>query len=148
MPPADIVSLGRFATMGTVDGGVEIAISDAPAVFPRGRSKLVIDFGNGFYFQSQRRNMLRKLILTAVTLSTTVFMTGVASAHCQVPCGIYGDQRRFEQMLEDEHTISKSQTEMGKLMQSTPQNVNQATRWVMTKEEHAGRIQSIWSRLQ
>ena len=30
--------------------------------------------------------------------------------HCQVPCGIYGDQLRFEQMLEDTKTIAKAIT--------------------------------------
>ena len=28
--------------------------------------------------------------------------------HCEVPCGIYSDQMRFEQMLEDTATIAKS----------------------------------------
>lgn len=72
------------------------------------------------------------LCLTA----TTVF------AHCQVPCGIYGDQLRFEQMLEDEHTISKAQLEISKFSDHpTPQDINQVTRWVTTKEQHAQKIQ-------
>ncbi len=28
--------------------------------------------------------------------------------HCEVPCGIYADQMRFEQMLEDTKTIAKA----------------------------------------
>lgn len=75
----------------------------------------------------------------------TLVLTTIASAHCQVPCGIYGDQQRFEQMLEDEHTISKSQIEITNFGGggSNPQDFNQATRWVMTKEQHASHIQEV-----
>ena len=68
---------------------------------------------------------------------------GTLLAHCQVPCGIYADQRRFELMLEDEHTVAKAQAELGKLVgeEVTPQTVNQMVRWTTTKEEHAQRIQ-------
>lgn len=81
-------------------------------------------------------------ILTSLCLAAT-FVT-VAAAHCQVPCGIYGDQRRFEELLEDEHTISKSQIEINSIADSgefSPQNINQVVRWTTTKEEHAQRVQ-------
>ena len=68
----------------------------------------------------------------------------VALAHCQVPCGIYGDQLRFEQLLEDAKTIAKAQAQLNELLaegQPTAQSVNQMARWVMTKEEHADRVQ-------
>ncbi|TWU40717.1 superoxide dismutase [Ni] [Novipirellula artificiosorum] len=83
--------------------------------------------------------MLRSLLSVALLIGSI----SVASAHCQVPCGIYGDQMRFEQMLEDEHTISKAQLEVNKMTQSEfdAQSINQAGRWVITKEEHASRIQ-------
>lgn len=70
-------------------------------------------------------------------------LTTIASAHCQVPCGIYGDQRRFEEMLEDEQTIAKAQLQVGELAgKGDAQSVNQAARWVVTKEDHASNIQS------
>lgn len=64
-------------------------------------------------------------------------------AHCQVPCGIYGDQLRFEQLLEDTKTIAKAQVLINELADAdhTGQNVNQMVRWVTTKEEHATNIQ-------
>jgi len=70
-------------------------------------------------------------------------LTTVALAHCQVPCGIYGDQLRFEQMLEDEHTISKAQKTLGELSSGEigAQAINQMIRWTTNKEEHASRIQ-------
>lgn len=57
--------------------------------------------------------------------------------HCQVPCGIYGDSMRVEALREDAATVSKAmaQLEAGDL------NMNQTVRWVMTKDEHAQKIQ-------
>lgn len=69
-----------------------------------------------------------------------------AEAHCQVPCGIFADQLRFELMLEDQATIAKANVEMAKHLESMQDNatalaVNQISRWVTTKEEHAVKIQ-------
>jgi nickel superoxide dismutase len=64
------------------------------------------------------------------------------AAHCEVPCGIYDDQARFQQMLEDTKTIAKASDQIHLLaMESSPQNMNQLVRWVTTKEEHATNIQ-------
>jgi nickel superoxide dismutase len=70
-------------------------------------------------------------------------VASIGFAHCQVPCGIYGDQMRFEQMLEDEQTISKAQLQINELTtgEVDAQSVNQLARWVATKEEHATKIQ-------
>lgn len=84
--------------------------------------------------------MLRPLLSVA---AVCVFTT-LALAHCQVPCGIYGDQLRFEQMLEDEKTISKAQLQMNELLEGevNAQAINQIGRWVSTKEEHCTNIQN------
>ncbi|MEM9941934.1 MAG: superoxide dismutase [Ni] [Planctomycetota bacterium] len=68
--------------------------------------------------------------------------------HCQVPCGIYADQLRFEQMLEDTTTIAKAITSINEFTSSlagppTPKGINQSVRWVTTKESHATNIQRI-----
>lgn len=78
-----------------------------------------------------------------VSLFALCLTVSVASAHCQVPCGIYGDQMRFEQLLEDEQTISKAQLQIHELSagEIDAQAVNQMGRWVATKEEHATKIQ-------
>ena len=65
-------------------------------------------------------------------------------AHCEVPCGIYGDQRRFEDMLEDQETIAKAITSMEELLPNLGGDllsINQVGRWVATKESHATKIQ-------
>ena len=80
-----------------------------------------------------------------LTAAFALMMTAsIASAHCQVPCGIYDDQLRFEQMLEDEHTISKAQLEINAMAKEkmSAQSINQGVRWVTTKEEHATKIQN------
>ncbi len=65
-----------------------------------------------------------------------------AAAHCQVPCGIFHDQLRFESMLEDTETIAKCITQIGDLSAThDATDHNQLVRWVMTKEDHANKIQ-------
>ena len=66
--------------------------------------------------------------------------------HCQVPCGIYGDQLRFEMMLEDTKTIAKAIAQINEFAASAGEgmngtSVNQVSRWVMAKEDHATKIQ-------
>ena len=68
------------------------------------------------------------------------------AAHCEVPCGIYDDQARFQQMLEDTKTIAKASNQIHLLAEkSGPQNMNQLVRRVTTKEEHATNTQHIIS---
>ena len=91
---------------------------------------------------------MKQTILTIpfLTLLVCAFSTLDARAHCQVPCGIYGDQLRFESMLEDQTTIAKAGVEITKFSDDaqsgvTPLMANQVARWVATKEDHAQRIQ-------
>ena len=86
-----------------------------------------------------------------MTRNTSVMLLGLFSltiiapravAHCEVPCGIYGDQRRFESMLEDQSTIAKAITQIHDLAgKGDPLSANQLARWVATKESHATNIQ-------
>ena len=85
---------------------------------------------------------MKHTILPALTV--VLFALGVnrASAHCEVPCGIYGDQQRFEAMLEDHKTIHKAMEQITALAgKSDAQSHNQLARWVMNKETHATKIQ-------
>ena len=86
--------------------------------------------------------------MTRLTLAAVVFCllplssTQLAEAHCEVPCGIFADQMRFEKMLEDTATMKKA---MGKIVEladkKDAQSLNQAVRWINTKEEHAKETQ-------
>ena len=52
---------------------------------------------------------------TLLALIASTLLCSTVFAHCQVPCGIYGDQLRFEQLLEDTKTISKAQGQINEL---------------------------------
>ena len=62
-----------------------------------------------------------------------------AVLHCQVPCGIYGDTMRIDAMMEDVATIEKGMGQIVQLEKDGP--ANQLVRWVLTKDEHAAKIQ-------
>ena len=91
--------------------------------------------------------------IIAVANETKVPEAGAKSTspvpHCEVPCGIYADQMRFEMMLEDTATIAKAITSLNEYVagfENGPPNaktVNQMTRWVNTKENHATNTQQI-----
>jgi nickel superoxide dismutase len=60
--------------------------------------------------------------------------------HCQVPCGIYGDEMRFEMMDEDIDTIEKSMKMIIELSGEKKKNFNQIVRWVNNKDHHADKL--------
>ena len=80
--------------------------------------------------------------LTAVVL-VAVVGGGVALAHCQIPCGIYGDATRFTLMLEHVTTIEKSMKQVDELGKDAAKNGNQLVRWVSNKETHADELTEI-----
>jgi hypothetical protein len=64
-----------------------------------------------------------------------------APVHCQVPCGIYGDQLRVQLLMEDAATIEKAMKQIAEIGAADSPNWNQLVRWTMTKEEHAQKVQ-------
>jgi len=64
-------------------------------------------------------------------------------AHCQIPCGIYGDEMRFQMLEEHITTIEKSVKLIGELSADPGTNANQLVRWVMNKDSHADEMASI-----
>lgn len=66
-------------------------------------------------------------------------------AHCEIPCGIYGDSLRIVQITEHITTIEKSMNQINELSAEENINYNQLIRWVMNKEDHAAKIQEIVS---
>ena len=57
-----------------------------------------------------------------------------------VPCGIFDDPAFAAEIKEACATIRKAMVQITELGTSTPAALNQSTRWVMTKEEHCGKI--------
>ena len=98
---------------------------------------------------------MRRCLVSGVSLlSLLLAATGVlwtahvrpADAHCQVPCGIYDDPARITRLREDAATITKAITQIHELVgKHDPQALNQAARWVSTKEAHASHIIEVVS---
>ena len=76
-----------------------------------------------------------------------VLFLNMASAHCQIPCGIYDDVLRVVSIQEDISTIQKSINKIQELgdYKKSIQNQNQLVRWVNNKESHAQLIQDVIS---
>ncbi len=66
-------------------------------------------------------------------------VAALALAHCQIPCGIYGDDTRFTLMREHVTTIEKSMRQI----EHTGADGNQGVRWVLNKEAHAAELAEI-----
>ncbi len=89
-----------------------------------------------------KKRVNKKLVSLAV-LAVAVVFGSLAYSHCQVPCGIYGDDTRFDLISEHITTIEKSMQQIGESMDQDPPNGNQIVRWVNNKEKHADEISHI-----
>ena len=78
-------------------------------------------------------------------LFVLILVPGLAAAHCEIPCGIYGDAMRIEMLREHATTIDKSMQQVTALSAEGEKNYNQIVRWVMNKETHAEEFQQIVS---
>ncbi len=91
-----------------------------------------------------RQKSVRVLVGIALGLALAVgMMPASVQAHCQIPCGIYGDEMRFQMLEEHITTIEKSMKLIGELSADPGKNANQLARWVMNKENHADEMAEI-----
>ncbi|NQU34393.1 MAG: superoxide dismutase [Bacteroidetes bacterium] len=86
---------------------------------------------------------MKKTILLLTVIAFTTILTKTASAHCEVPCGIYNDELRIELIKEHIQTIEKAMNQITEIQNSETVNYNQLVRWINTKETHATLIQEI-----
>lgn len=89
--------------------------------------------------------MFRKSLIVLALIALALGTTRTVRAHCEVPCGIYADQHRFESMLEDVATIQKAMGQIAELNKKPDDALaaNQLSRWVATKETHATHVQHV-----
>ena len=97
---------------------------------------------------SQRRLVMGKngrrfTVGLAMTLFWATLSAVPAFSHCEIPCGIYGDEMRFAMMKEDIATIEKSMNQVIELSKEAKPNYNQIVRWVQNKEHHADKIRDV-----
>ncbi len=98
---------------------------------------------------------MKRILPTGISLLTLALATTVVlwiayvdpvGAHCQVPCGIYDDSARIARLREDSVTIAKAIGQINTLaVKRDAQSLNQVTRWITTKEAHAGHIIEVVS---
>ncbi|MEM8782213.1 MAG: superoxide dismutase [Ni] [Planctomycetota bacterium] len=79
----------------------------------------------------------------ALAVATPLLTPEKADAHCQVPCGIYGDELKFEELAQHVATVEKAMAQITELTgKSDAQSAQQLARWVANKESHATKIQA------
>lgn len=88
---------------------------------------------------------MKKIAILLVALTATFTTTQSVYAHCEVPCGIYGDMTRIDLIREHIATIEKAMNQINTISSEKSPNYNQLVRWVNNKEEHAEKIQTIVS---
>ena len=88
---------------------------------------------------------ITQLLFTAMLIGVLSFSSFQSKAHCEIPCGIYGDSVRVALLYEHITTIEKSMNQINELSKADKPDYNQLVRWVVNKEEHAKKIQDIVS---
>jgi len=89
---------------------------------------------------------MNKIIIQILVGCFFIFIIAVqASAHCEIPCGIYDDEMRINLINEHIVTVEKSMIQIVELEKEEHHNPNQLVRWIMNKERHADEIQEIVS---
>jgi nickel superoxide dismutase len=89
---------------------------------------------------------MKKLVLLGVSGLFIFFLfTPQVFCHCEIPCGIYGDEMRIEMIGEHITTIEKAIKKIKELSKEKDKNYNQIVRWVTSKDKHADEIQEIVS---
>ena len=80
--------------------------------------------------------------IAAACAAAIVLQSAPLWAHCEIPCGIYGDELRFSMIGENIATVEKSMKMIAELSGDSA-NANQVARWVNNKEKHADHIREI-----
>jgi len=86
---------------------------------------------------------MKKSFQVLFVICAVFLASSYATAHCEIPCGIYDDTMRVKMIDEHITTIEKSMNEVMKLQGEKPINYNQLVRWVTNKDNHASKLQEI-----
>jgi nickel superoxide dismutase len=86
---------------------------------------------------------MKRFALASLVVLALIATAVPASAHCQIPCGIYDDELRLQLIEEHIGTVEKSMKMIIELSAEDDEDYNQIVRWVNNKELHAQEIQDI-----
>jgi nickel superoxide dismutase len=85
----------------------------------------------------------RNMLVSAGIVVLIVTACSIVYSHCQIPCGIYDDNMRFNMMAEHVATIEKSMQMVNQIRREQEPDMNQLVRWVENKEAHADELSHI-----
>ena len=74
---------------------------------------------------------MKKTFIPAILLVIFALNSNKSYAHCEIPCGIYGDSVRIQLLYEHISTIEKSIQQINSLSAEGEKNYNQLVRWVI-----------------
>ena len=86
---------------------------------------------------------MKKLILLLSICIVSLCSIKPVEAHCEIPCGIYGDSLRIALMYEAIATVKRSIEMIEQLSSEKVVIYHQLVRWVINKEAHATRMQDL-----
>ena len=89
------------------------------------------------------RNLVKKKAIILFFCALLMVFASIVYSHCQIPCGIYDDQSRFDMIAENITTIEKSMKQIALLSQEQKPDMTRIVRWVENKEKHADDISHI-----
>ena len=92
--------------------------------------------------EKMKKMYLKSFVSLALVAIVLISGSGLY-AHCEVPCGIYGDSTRFELLKEHITTMEKSINQIVALQGEADINHNQLHRWITNKEVHADKFGEI-----
>lgn len=84
-----------------------------------------------------------KISLAAVVALVLLAIPSGVWAHCEIPCGIYDDELRYDLLEEHITTIEKSMNMTVQLSAEGDKNYNQLVRWIVNKDDHADKFMDI-----
>lgn len=86
---------------------------------------------------------MKRTAIVVILIGLVLASIPAAVAHCEIPCGIYGDSMRIDMLLEHVATVEKSMSQIVELSKDPAANANQLVRWIDNKETHCLEIQHV-----
>ena len=85
----------------------------------------------------------KKIFVFLIACMLILIICSAVHSHCQIPCGIYDDDMRFNMMAEHIATIEKSIQSINELSGQEKPNMNQLVRWIQNKDNHADQLSEV-----
>ena len=84
-----------------------------------------------------------KALFLTMGIVSTLSLSSLINAHCQMPCGIYHDDMVYDQIDQYTETMYKGVSVLNDSKFATVKDRNEFVRWVMEKESASDEVASI-----